>query len=278
MSYFWPLPALGALTFDGFSYDEIFPPEFFGQLSELMGVEHTQEALSALRSGHYQAFLAFNDAKVRRDTFEALKDENTRLKRIAKEAEKLFQSLSELHEFGQAQDSLLRSIDNNPTHFSDRKGRSLMGLLNTESGNQPFYALQQILSDLGMSAERAIIAKPREIPAIGAATDAAALFAMIEARDWSYTGTHEENLALWEKRREEHRQQDDQPLRRFVEAFRPVWDALSPFLFSQGHYYEKIGHSPSRAIAALKLSLERHAPEVTEQNIVTAIRRGSDAA
>lgn len=273
MTCFWPMPALCEITyFDDQYYDQIFPPGFFAELAGLMELEETQSNIAALRAGHHRAFAAFMAGQSERDNFQPLKAENARLERVAKDAERLWASLGALYEFGQTQERLAQEVRDIPTHHTTPEGQTLAALL-SERPNNPFFDLRALLSDLGMSAKRAIIAKPKKNTPIGPDFDPSEIEARLLAMDPNYRGDDASNLALWHQRSEVHKFSGEDALCRFVAVFKPVWEALSPHPFTQGHYYDKIGHSPSRTVAALALSLSRHAPDMTEQNIVTALRK-----
>lgn len=77
----------------------------------------------------------------------------------------------------------------------------------------------------------------------------------------------------WEKRKANHKLGADHPLLEFVRTFKPTWESLSPVAFTQGHYYEKIGHAPSPLVASLEMIFEQIDTTVTPQNIVTTIRK-----
>lgn len=71
MSFYWPMPPICSTTFEGQFYDQIFPPSFFGDLSDLMGIEQNAQNLAALRQGHYQAFSEFVTGQIEQRSFRA---------------------------------------------------------------------------------------------------------------------------------------------------------------------------------------------------------------
>ncbi|MEP5599035.1 hypothetical protein [Parasphingorhabdus sp.] len=273
MAYIWPMPKISPITFAGKFYDQIFTPSFFAELADLMGIKPTEESFRALRLGHYRAFSDFSTGQFEQDNFQALKAENARLERVARDAERLIHSLSDLYEFGQTQSKLAREIENNPTKCLSYKGQTLTSLLSDNRPNNPFFDFRELLSDLWVSAKRAIIIKPKNPTPAGYQPSLEELEKLILNEDFSFSGNYEADLDQWRKRRAAHKLQSDHALCRFIEAFSSVWTELSPFPFTQGHYYEKIGHEPSRTVAALKLSFSCHTPNVSAQNIVTAIRK-----
>lgn len=265
------------MTFDGRYYDQIFGPDFFGKLADLMGFAPTQEALSALRQGHYRAYSAFMDGHWELTQFQNLKAENARLDRVAKDAEKLFQSLVALYEFGQAQTKLKSEIENNPTRVVGPNGQTLASLLDQNRPDNPLFTFREFISDLMISAKRAQISKPKSIPMPtfdnDGDIDLDALGAWVLEKDFTSAGDQTADLIRWKERSAAHKLPKDHAILEFVRVFKTVWEVLSPHPFTQGHYYEKIGHDPSYTVTALKWCFAVHAPEVTGQRIVTAIRK-----
>jgi hypothetical protein len=267
------MPPLSLILYDGQFYDEIFSPEFFGALAELMGIEWTEENFNALRSGHYLAFKAYTVGQYEQRQFFSLKAENARLKQVAKDAERLIVSLGALYEFGQTNTNLAKEIQSNPMHHVAPNGLTLAVMQSTERPEDPLYDFREFISDLWVSAKRAIISKPKAPVQLGENFDLKTVEALVLAKDYNSTGDHAADLARWRERSAAHKLNNDHAICRFIETFGPVWTKLSPIPFTQGHYYEKIGHEPSRTVAALKLSFSCHVPNVSTQNIVTAIRK-----
>lgn len=277
MTYCWPMPSICRITYDGQFYDQIFTPDFFGELAKLMEVSPTRENLVTLRQGHFQAFSAFTTGQFEQTNFQNLKDENTRLDRVAKDADKLLESLDALYEFGRSQTKLKSEIVINPTSYTGPNGRSLVSLLDNDRPDNPFFTIKQLVSDLWVSAQRAKIMKPKPRPNlyVGSESDSNldAISGLVLDKDWTSIGDEAADHTRWKKLKEAHKLSSDHALVQFVKNFKTVWVALSPHAFTQGHYYDKIGHEPSRTVATMKLCFATYAPEISPQAIVTAIRK-----
>ncbi|TCS49754.1 hypothetical protein EDD52_1498 [Primorskyibacter sedentarius] len=277
MSYCWPMPPICSTTFEGQFYDQIFPPSFFGELSDLMGIAQNAPNLSALRQGHYQAFSEFVTGQIEQRSFQSLKAENARLDRVAKDADRLLQSLTGLYDFGQAQGKLKREVETNPTSFTSSNGDTLASLLDDTRPDNPFFIIKQFVSDISISAQRAKVTTPKPSEGLPKSKegdfDLAPIEALVCDRDLAPSRDDAADLARWKEQSEAHKLGGDHALLQFVKRFKTAWVALSPHPFTQGHYYEKIGHEPARTVAALKLCFASFAPEINPQAIVTAIRK-----
>lgn len=277
MTYCWPMPSICSTTYEERFYDQIFTPDFFGELSEIMDVAPTRENLTELRQGHYQAFSKFIDGQFEQAGFQNLKEENTRLDRVAKDADKLLQSLTALYEFGQAQTKLKSEIERNPTSFTGPKGETLASLLDQGRPDNPLFTIRQFVSDIWISAQRAKVKKPKPRSDLSMCSegdlDLDVLATLVRDKDWTSTGDEAADHTRWKERSEAHKLASDHALLQFVKNFKCVWVKLSPHAFTQGHYYDKIGHEPSRTVASLKHCFASYAPEISSQAIVTVIRK-----
>lgn len=270
---------IDTVTFDGRRYDDFFGVKFHERLAELMRVEMSDAALSAVRHGHFEAFLAYRSGKFEQDYFRSEKAENKKLERVATDAERLMNSLIELVEFGQSAKKLEAEILHNPTHYTSSSGVKLTHILDQDRYSDQLFSLRQLLSDLCVSAKRASNHKPVDMSvALGktirqdGSPDLESLQALMRKKNYRDEGTYDQQVMEWKKRSQAHKLAKNHALLSFVREFRTLWLSLSTSAFTHGHNYGGKTQYVSRSLDAIELSFAQHAPEVTRQSIVTAIR------
>ncbi|SIT08827.1 hypothetical protein [Paracoccus saliphilus] len=276
MPYYWPMPPVSPVIYDGGFYDQIFDSEFHGQLAELMELDLSLSNMTVLRDGHFNAFDEFMSGHYEQLNYQPEKAENARLERVSIDADRLMASITVLYGFGQTQRKLANQIKSNPSKYVSSTGLELASLLD-DRRHQPFFTLLKFLSDLQISAERAINRKPRYIDFndayIDGKLDLDKLEKLVMSRDVDLSGDPEIDNRRWKDRSRAHKLPKDYPLQCFLRAFRETWLQLSDHPFTEGHYYGRKAQHVSRAVDAVKLSFDQHAPHITRQNIVTAIRK-----
>ncbi len=280
MSYFWPMPQISPLEFDGRCYDEIFDPAFHWELTCHMDIPCSYENLKAVREAHYEAFEAYATGQFERAGFQSEKAANAMLHRVSKDAEQLMSSLGSLYEFEETQSKLVREIRSNKTKYIRSDGLKLAATLDEESRDNPLFSLRQLLSDLYISAERARNRKPQK-PAFHYAPkthpngepDMDKLEQAVRDRKWDATDSFENDMRRWKTRSQAHKVPKDHALQCFLRKFQSAWTSLSPHPFTHGHNYGGIIQNVSRTVDAVELSFSQHDHKFTRQNIVTAIRK-----
>lgn len=267
----WPMPLLSNMIFDDRLYDDIFPAKFFADLSRIMKISQTVETLYVLRQGHFLAFEAYFSEKLAFESQKSLKEENTRLDQVARDAAQLLKSLTELHEYGQTLPKLASEIKNNPTAYTAPNGHALADLLDTRLPH-PLFAIIAFLSDLTASAERAQMRdypteeeRHKELEALLNLEDVEAI-SQYFLNDRLPPTTNTKGL------KREYRLKGA-AIEVFITRFATVWASLGAGLFNSGHTVEGLEGTKSRAVDAVFLTMRQLDGGYTRAAVTTAVRK-----
>lgn len=266
----WPMPPLSTTTFDGKLYDELFSPELFSELCALMNLHGSREELISLRTGHFEAVEEYFRARNGVENAKTLKEENSRLDKVARDSESLIKSISDLYEFGSTQDMLSAEIAKNPTAYSSPDGHNLAQFISSSLPHS-LFGVMAIISDIFASAQRAQIRhnpteddRQRELLKVLSSQEPDAMGRLLKDQRL-------ESTFSLDRERRDYRKRSDAPLA-FVACFAKVWTELNAGTFNSGHTVEGLRGSKSRAVDAVYLSMRQLDEKCTRARVTTAIR------
>lgn len=144
----WPPEPICDGTYDGKTYDEIFGLTFFKDAASLMGFELTAANFEQFRQGHLKAFRAYHSGCYEEKNYQTEHAENKALERVAKDAERLMNSLLNLYGFGETQEKLAATIKSNPTSYTHPDGLKLSDVLISGRSEAPLQGIKEFISDL----------------------------------------------------------------------------------------------------------------------------------
>jgi hypothetical protein len=267
----WPMPPMSNLIYDDRLYDDIFTVKFFADLCRFMNITQTVETLSILRGGHFQAFNAYFMEKIAFENQKSLKEENTRLDQVARDAGQLRNSLTELYDYGETLSKLAIEIKRNHTAYTSPNGHTLADLIDSRLSH-PLFAIMAFLSDLTSSAERA---QSRDYPSEEERYQK--WMAILVSGDMEAISQYVINDRLpptinTKGLKREYRLKGA-AIEVFITHFAAVWTSLGAGLFNSGHTVEGLEGTKSRAADAVLLTMRQLDRGYTRAAVTTALRK-----
>lgn len=265
-------------------HNRIFSEAYFQEIADWMGVDPDPEQCRELQKGHLVAFDRFWHALYTRQTARTLKEENALLERVESEARRLLNSLLTVSHFGEAQPNLIEQISTNPTAYTGPQGQTLSSLLDRQSRVNKLRTLHELLSDLAASANRAQIRTPKpghyalEIPDNFEEIDLDAIEKAVLSKPLGASNEYDADMQIWSARVAARKQEREHELVAFLRSLKEIWSTLSPHAFTQGKYYERIGHEPARLVQVVRLFLNQLGYPAPTSQIANAIRAANKEA